>query len=108
MELSSSGRTWKYLPDLLSGVNETQVFIKRQVSPDIPTIEAAFWFLRDQCQFPLLLKKKSPDGLTVVLEASRNSEIVFGRSVPTGNPEEDVREIIAVLVANGLHVRFIG
>lgn len=108
MELPSSYRTCKYLPDSLSGVNKTQVFIKIQVSPDIPTIEAAFRFLRDQCQFPLLLKNKSPDGLTVVLEASRNPQIVFGRSVPTGNPEEDVREIIAVLVANGLHARFIG
>lgn len=108
MELPSSDITWEYLPDPLSGVNKTQVFIKIQVSPDIPTIEAAFRFLRDQCPSPLLLKKKSPDGLTVVLEASRNPEIVFGRSVPTGTPEEDVREIIAVLVANGLHAGFIG
>ena len=108
MEFSSSDTAWMYLPDPLHGVNKTQVFIKIQASPDIQTTEAAFRFLRDQCPSPLLLKKKSPDGLTVVLEANRNPMIVFGRSVPTENPEEDIREIIAVLATNGLYAKFVG
>ncbi|MHB1530426.1 MAG: hypothetical protein ACYCXT_13600 [Acidiferrobacteraceae bacterium] len=107
MEPPSSGTVWKYFPDPVKGINKTKVFIKAYVSTDIPDIEAAFRFLQDRCPSPLLLKKTSPDGLTVILEANRNPKIVFGRSVPTGDPEADAREIISVLAANGLQAKVV-
>lgn len=108
MELLSSDNVWKYLPDPLNEISKTLVFIKAYVSPNTPDIEAAFRLLRDYRPSPLLLKKTSPDGLTVILEANRNPKIVFGRSVPTDDPEVDVREIISVLAANGMQAKVIG
>ena len=98
---------WKYLPDPIRCINQTQVYVKAMMNVEISNIEDAFRFLRDHSPSPLLLRKTSPEGLTVILEASHNPRIVFGRSVPTDDSDADIREIIDVLAANGIQAKLI-
>jgi hypothetical protein len=58
--------------------------------------------MRDELCQPIALRKISPDGLTVVLEASVNPRILVGCEVPSRDPAEDIQEIIYVLSGFGI------
>jgi hypothetical protein len=99
---------WKQLPDQKKGINKTQVYVQAPISEEIPNIEAALRYLRNLPVRPLPLRRVSQSGLTVVLEASCNPKIVFGRMAPTGNEANDIAEIIYVLESIGIDSKLIG
>lgn len=93
----------RYLPDTRNGINHTRVYVKARITKKIWNVEAALRYMRDELRSPIALRKISPDGLTVVLEASVNPRIRVGCELPSGDPAKDIQEILYVLSGFGIH-----
>lgn len=93
---------WQYLPDSTRKMNQTPVYMETQLTPEIWDAGAALRYVRDNLPSPLLLRKISADGMTVVLEASKNPRILIGRAPPTLDANKDIQEILDVLGSHGI------
>lgn len=93
----------RYLPDSRKGINRTRVYVRARITKKIWNVEAALRYMRDELRSPIALRKISPDGLTVVLEASANPRILVGCELPSGDPAKDIQEILYVLSGFGIH-----
>ena len=97
-----------YLPDPSKSENTSRVFLLMEFSKEVPSVDAALKFLRNNSAHPLPLTRASAPGRIVRLRASINPEIVFGCLAPLGAGVKDDEEIVAVLKANGISVTIIG
>jgi len=99
----ASSKIRAFLSDPVRQLNQSAVFIKVWATVGVPDVKAAMHHLRNQAPQPVLLVplNRAKD-LTVVVRASEDPCIEFGRSVPTGNWDADLQEIISVLKANGV------
>lgn len=93
----------EFLPDPVRGLNQSYVFIKWWPTDEIGSTEDAMRYLRNRAPIPVHLSPLQRDkNLTVVVRASENPRIEFGRSVPSGKWEDDFDEIVSVVKANGI------
>jgi hypothetical protein len=93
---------FRYLPDSRKGINRTRVYVRTQITEKLSNVEAALRYMRDELRSPIALRRVSPDGLTVVLEASVNPRILVGCELPSGDPVKDIQEILYVLSGFGI------
>lgn len=95
-----------YLPDSNCKLNKSRVFIKIWTTSQISNIEAAKRYLQSEIGDigEIILKPLTPEAsnATLMLEASLNPRIIIGCSVPSGDQNADLEEILKVLVANGI------
>lgn len=85
-----------FLDDPQTKGEKSKVFIQFYSSKDIPDVASARDYIKTKSPIPLLLRKRKKDeGLCVEVETVIPPKLVFGFSLPSGDPEKDLSEIIA-------------
>lgn len=87
---------------------KSKVFILFYSSSDLQDLASALDYINTHSPIPLLLRRRTKDETQCVeIETLNTPKMIFGFSPPSGNPDEDLSEIISWFRQSGTEVKLV-